>query len=70
MNIDDFDERPNGSFDETERVSEVGVAGRKAMVKGRGARGRWSGRRQRQRPGREGFSEGQSDTKRGRGDCR
>ena len=39
MNIDDFDERPNGSFDETERVSEVGVAGRKAMVKGRGARG-------------------------------
>ena len=40
VNIDDFDERPNGSFDETERVSEVGVAGRKAMVKGRGARGR------------------------------
>ena len=40
MNIDDFDERPNGGFDENERVSEVGVAGRKAMVKGRGARGR------------------------------
>ena len=40
VNIDNFDEGPNGSFDETERVSEVGVAGRKAMVKGRGARGR------------------------------
>ena len=40
VNIDDFDERSKGRFDEDERVSEVGVAGRKAMVKGRGARGR------------------------------
>ena len=40
VNIDDFDERPNGCFDETERVSEVGAAGGKTMVKGRGAGGR------------------------------
>ena len=28
VNIDDFDERPNGGFDESERVSKVGMAGR------------------------------------------
>ena len=37
VNIDDFDERPNGGFDESERVGEVGMAGGKAMVQGRGA---------------------------------
>ena len=36
VNIDDFDERPNGGFDESERVGEVGMAGGKAMVQGWG----------------------------------
>ena len=43
VNIDDFDERPNGGFDESERVGEVGMAGGKAMVQGRGAGGRRGG---------------------------
>ena len=43
MNIDDFDERPDGGFDEDERVSEVGSAGGKTMVEGRGAEGRRGG---------------------------
>jgi len=34
VNIDDFDERPNGGFDESERVSKVGMAGGKTMVEG------------------------------------
>ena len=37
VNIDDFDERPDGGFDESERVSKVGMAGGKTMVEGRGA---------------------------------
>ncbi len=37
VNVDNFDERPNGGSDESERVSEVRVARGKAMVKGRGA---------------------------------
>lgn len=74
VNTDNFDEGPDRGFDEDERVSEVGSAGGKAMVEGRGAEGRrgggGSGSWRRQRPGGEEFSEGLSDTKRGRGDCR
>jgi len=43
VNIHDLNERPDGGFDECERVSEVGSAGGKAMVEGRGAAGRRGG---------------------------
>jgi hypothetical protein len=43
VNTDDLNERPDGGFDECERVSEVGSAGGKAMVEGRGAAGRRGG---------------------------
>ena len=43
VNIDNFNERPDGGFDESERVSEVGSAGGKTMVEGRGAEGRRGG---------------------------
>ena len=43
VNIGDFDESPNGGFDESERVSKVGMAGGKTMVEGRGAEGRRGG---------------------------
>jgi hypothetical protein len=43
VNTDNFDEGPDRGFDEDERVSEVGSAGGKAMVEGRGAEGRRGG---------------------------
>ena len=43
VNIDNFNERPDGGFDESERVGEVGSAGGKTMVEGRGAEGRRGG---------------------------
>ena len=43
VDIDNFDERPDRGFDESEGVGEVGSAGGKTMVEGRGAGGRRGG---------------------------